>query len=128
MFTLEQIRLAHSKVKSGADFPSYAREIKELGVYSYVSFVTDGHTDYFGKKGYQTSSQARYEQLAIADRSNIEEFIKELKDHQQGGTDYITFCRLSAKMGVEKWVVDITKMTCTYYDKSGGSMLIEDIP
>ena len=31
MFTLEQIELAHSKVKSGAEFPRYIQEIKELG-------------------------------------------------------------------------------------------------
>ncbi len=28
MFTVEQIKAAHSKVKSGADFPSYIKEIK----------------------------------------------------------------------------------------------------
>ena len=32
MFTVEQIKAAHSKVKSGADFPSYIKEIKSLGV------------------------------------------------------------------------------------------------
>jgi uncharacterized protein YbcV (DUF1398 family) len=37
MFTLEQIKQAHSKVKSGADFPKYIQEIKILG----------GETDYF---------------------------------------------------------------------------------
>ena len=32
MFTLDQIREAHSRVKSGADFPKYARELTEMGV------------------------------------------------------------------------------------------------
>lgn len=31
MFTVEQIETAHAKVKSGADFPNYIKEIKELG-------------------------------------------------------------------------------------------------
>ena len=35
MFTVEQIKAAHSKVQSGADFPAYIREIKELGVTHY---------------------------------------------------------------------------------------------
>jgi Protein of unknown function (DUF1398) len=35
MFKVEQIKAAHGKVKSGADFPSYIREIKVLGVTSY---------------------------------------------------------------------------------------------
>jgi uncharacterized protein YbcV (DUF1398 family) len=30
--------------------------------------------------------------------------------------------------GVEKWTVDTTAMTCTYYDKSGKMMLEEEIP
>lgn len=31
MFTIEQIKTAHSQVKSGADFPAYIQEIKKLG-------------------------------------------------------------------------------------------------
>ena len=37
MFTLEQIKLAHSKVKSGADFPAYIKELKALGVIPTIS-------------------------------------------------------------------------------------------
>jgi hypothetical protein len=32
MFTIEQIKQAHNKVKSGADFPKYIQEIKKLGM------------------------------------------------------------------------------------------------
>ena len=32
MFSLDQIQQAHSKLKSGADFPVYIHEIKLLGV------------------------------------------------------------------------------------------------
>lgn len=32
MFTIQQIKDAHSKVKSGADFPAYIQDIKKLGV------------------------------------------------------------------------------------------------
>jgi hypothetical protein len=39
MFTVEQIKASHSKVKSGADFPSYIEEIKVLGVTHYA--ITD---------------------------------------------------------------------------------------
>jgi hypothetical protein len=42
MFTVEQIKTAHGKVKSGADFPAYIQDIKKLGVTSYETFVTDG--------------------------------------------------------------------------------------
>lgn len=32
MFTLEQIKAAHSNVRSSADFPAYIQAIKNLGV------------------------------------------------------------------------------------------------
>ena len=45
MFTVEQIKAAHSKVKSGADFPKYIRDIKLLGVTAYETWVVDSHTE-----------------------------------------------------------------------------------
>lgn len=128
MFTIEQIKEAHSKVKSGADFPAYIREIKKLGVTGYETFVTDGHTDYYGASDYTTASPARYESLVIADECNKSQFISGLKEHQQGKTDFLAFIGMSAATGVEKWVVDMEKMTCTYYDLSGEEVLLEQIP
>ena len=46
MFTLDQIKAAHSQVKSGADFPKYIQDIGKLGVLKYEHFVADGHTTY----------------------------------------------------------------------------------
>ena len=128
MFTVEQIKAAHSKVKSGADFPAYIQDIKKLGVTFYETFVTDGHTDYFGANDYKTSSVAKYETLAIAETSNIEQFKADIKAHQQGKTDYPTFCKDCAKSGIEKWTVCMDKMTCTYYNLGGNEILVEHIP
>lgn len=128
MFTVEQIKNAHSKVQSGADFPAYIQEIKELGVQSYETFLRDGHTVYSGLNNYQTSSPARYEPMTIAADCQAEPFKKALKEHQQGKSDYNTFIRLSADFGIHKWAVDMDKMTCTYYDLSGGAVLVEIIP
>jgi len=128
MFTVEQIKAAHSKTKSGADFPGYIRDIMKLGVAGYETFVTDGHSVYFGHGGYTKQSEAKYPALTVAAASNREEFVKELKAHQQGKTDYMTFCRGAAANGVEKWLVDMETMTCTYLDKAGNKMLVEHIP
>ena len=128
MFTVEQIKQAHSKVKSGADFPAYIQDIKKLGVISYETFVTDGHTDYYGVNAYKTSSAGRYGALTIAEMANAEQFKADLKAHQQGKTDYPTFCKDCANSGVEKWTVSMDKMTCTYYDKAGNEIVVEDIP
>jgi uncharacterized protein YbcV (DUF1398 family) len=128
MFTIEQIKAAHSKVKSGADFPKYVQELIALGVTYYEAFVSDGHIDYSGKDGYQISSASRYNPLVVAEESNIAQFKNELKAHQQGKTDYMTFCNDCANSGVEKWAVCMKKMTCTYYDKAGNELLVEIIP
>ncbi|SUJ21249.1 Phage envelope protein [Sphingobacterium spiritivorum] len=128
MFTIEQIRQAHAKVKSGADFPSYMREIKAFGVLGYNAYVADGRIDYFGAEGYTTSAPAKYDSLEVASQSDIVQFRKDLKDHQQGLTDYLTFCRDCARSGVEKWIIDMDRMTCAYYDKAGNELLIENIP
>ena len=128
MFTVEQIKAAHNNVKSGADFPAYIQDIKKLGVTYYETFVTDGHTDYYGANDYKTSAPAKYEPLTIALKCNNEQFKADLKEHQQGKTDYPTFIGMSAKFGVEKWAVCMEKMTCTYYDKAGNEILVEKIP
>jgi len=128
MFTVEQIKAAHSKVKSGADFPAYIQDIKRLGVTYYETFVTDGHTDYSGPNDYKTTAPARYEPLTIAPECDIQQFKVGLKEHQQGKTDYPTFIGMSAKLGVEKWAVCMEKMTCTYYDLAGNEILVEQIP
>ncbi len=128
MFTVEQIKAAHSKVKSGADFPAYIQEIKKLGVTFYETYVTDGHTDYFGENNFKTSAPAKYPKLNIAETSNTKQFKIDLKEHQQGKTDFLTFIGMCATFGIEKWSVCLDKMTCTYYDKSKNEILVEMIP
>jgi len=58
----------------------------------------------------------------------LEEFKIELKAHQQGKTDYLTFIRMCADTGIDMWEISIDKMTCTYFDKAGNEVLIEQIP
>lgn len=128
LFTIEQIKAAHSKVKSGADFPKYIQAIKSFGVTAYETWVKDSHTDYSGTNSFQTSSKPMYESLTITDTVNKQKFEHSLKAHQQGQTDYFTFCGNCAETGIEKWFVCLDKMTCTYYDKSGNTILVEKIP
>jgi len=128
MFTVKQIEDAHSKVKTGADFPNYIQEIKQLGVQSFETYVKDSHTKYFGENNFTTKSEPKYADLIIADQSDQEKFSKQLKSHQKGETDYMKFCQDCAETGIEKWIVDLDKFTCTYYDKAGNMILTEEIP
>ena len=128
MVTVEQIKAAHSKVKSGADFPAYIREIKAMGVSHYEAYVTDGHIDYHGTGNDTAEVPAKYEALLIADSADEEKFKAGLIAHQQGKTDFLTFIGMCAASGIEKWEVCMEKMTCTYFDKSGNEVLVEGIP
>ena len=127
MFQLEAIKAADTKVKSGTDFPKYIQDLIQLGVMKYDTFVKDGHTLYFGNNNYEVESEPKYTGLAIADMSNAEKFRQYLKIHQQGQTDYPTFCSHAAETGVEKWTVDTWRMTCTYCEKHN-QLLEEKIP
>lgn len=128
MFTVEQIELAHEKVKSGADFPKYIQEIKELGVIAFETFVKDSHTQYFGENNFSINSLPQYQELYIAEITDAQKFMVQLKFHQQGKTDYFTFRKDCAEAGIEKWKVDLNRMTCTYYDQSDNEILVEEIP
>ncbi|MBW8331821.1 MAG: DUF1398 domain-containing protein [Prolixibacteraceae bacterium] len=128
MFTIEQIKEAHSKVKSGADFPKYVQDLIGLGVLTYDVFVSDGHAEYHGNDGCELKSEAKYANQNVAAADDSVKFRHYLKIHQQGETDYFTFCKHAAETGVNKWTVDHQKMTCTYFNSAGNEMLVEKIP
>ncbi|SHI92807.1 DUF1398 domain-containing protein [Flavobacterium terrae] len=128
MFTIAQIKEAHSKVKSGADFPNYIKELVGLGVIGYETFVFDGHGVFEGSEQHKIHTESKYDDLVVSDFVNAEQFKSDLKAHQQGKTDYMTFCNDCAKSGIEKWVISMQKLTCTYFDKNGNELLQEIIP
>ncbi|MGB4843175.1 MAG: DUF1398 family protein [Ferruginibacter sp.] len=128
MFQLKEITEAHSKVKSGADFPAYVQDLIKLGIKKYDTFVSDGHTLFFGENDFRVQSEPKYAALHVADVSDAEKFRYYLNMHQQGKTDYPAFCNHAAEAGVEKWTVNMEQMTCTYYDKLNLKMLEEKIP
>ena len=70
----------------------------------------------------------QYDILKISEVSNKEKFSHYLKIHQQGQTDYYTFCTHCAETGIEKWIVSLDKMTCIYFDKAENEILEEKIP
>lgn len=128
MFTIAQIKEAHSKVKSGADFPQYIQDIIQLGVQGYDTFVNDGHVEYFGEDNFRATATETYDSISIAPSANKERFIEFLVMHQDGQTDYLTFCKHAGQCGIAKWSVNIIEMVCTYYDSAENPILIEKIP
>ena len=118
MFTIEQIKQAHDKVQTAADFSNYIKDLIELGVLGYDTHVKDGEVSYFGKDDFSVSTADKYPAIKIAPTANKERFIEFLVIHQDGQTDYLTFCNDAANCGIASWRVDIIEMTCTYFDAS----------
>lgn len=127
-FTIEDIKTEHQKVKSGADFPRYIKAIKSLGVSHYTAYVAEGNTEYFDDNNESAHTGSKYDKLTIAEKVNFDHFKARLKLHQQGGTDYMTFCKDCAENGIEGWKMDLNAMTCTYFDKERREILVEQIP
>lgn len=128
MFTIEQIKEAHAKVQSGADFPNYIQDLIILGVKGYDTFVNNGSVEYYGVNNYTVNTDEKYPEIKVENSANKERFIEFLVAHQDGQTDYITFCNQAGQCGIAKWRVDIIEMTCTYFDKLEAEILIEKIP
>jgi uncharacterized protein YbcV (DUF1398 family) len=128
MFTLDQIRMAHSKVKSGADFPAYIRDLRSFGVHAYETFVSDGHSVFRSEEGEEVISPAKYDTIQVQEISHAEVFVQKLNHHQQGRSSYPEFCADCAATGIEKWAVDLNRMTCSYFDKAENKILVEQIP
>lgn len=127
MFTLEQIDEIHQKLGNIKGFPHYVKALQSLGVEKFDSYLTDGHSDYFGADGYQISSEPVHETLLIADLSDRKSFLEHLSLHEAGKTDYMTMSRGLAASGIEKWTVDTREATMTYYDKKKNKLLVESI-
>jgi uncharacterized protein YbcV (DUF1398 family) len=127
-FTLHDLKAAHAKVETGADFPRYIREIKSQGLRHYDFMVQDGKTIYYGEDDHIVEAPAIYDRLAINPVSAAEELRRAITIHQQGQTDFPTFCKQAAEAGVYKWVIDTEKMVCIYLDTEGSILVEEPIP
>lgn len=128
MFTLAQIEAAHSNVESGKNFPEFARKVREMGVSTFETFVGDGSVIYKGNDGYEVSGVQQYAPILVYGIVNPEKFLSDLRNHQQGNTDFFQFCKDCADSGVHKWIVDLNAKTCTYYDLAGTAIFEEKIP
>ena len=125
MFTLEHINDVHDRLGNAETFTEYVRALKSLGVEGFSSYLSDGHSEYFGRDGYTLESPAVHEQLTIADTGNREQFLEHLHLHAQHKTTYLEMSKGLADSGIERWTVDANKLTMAYYDKAGNELLLE---
>ncbi len=104
------------------------QEIKSLGWVYYGYMVTDGSTVYHGANNSKVQNGAIYPSKNINSESSLEELKHIIKIHQQGQTNFLTFCEQAAAAGVNHWTVDTRRMACIYVDCAGTEMLAEPIP
>ncbi len=124
-FTLENIEEAGRKY-SGTLFYKLVQEFIKMGIVENIFNLKEGVRVY----------KTRLDEINIEFvRVNInqtevdkETFKSILKNHQQGNTDFMTFCKEVGEVGVYKWVIDTHNMTCSYYDTFENLVLVEEIP
>ncbi|MBA4852125.1 DUF1398 domain-containing protein [Emticicia sp. BO119] len=127
MFTLDQINEIHNNFGKKSTLPQYLHALNEIGVMKYDSFITDGHSEYYGAENQLLVSSAIHEKLAIAETSNLEALKIHLELHAQGKTDYFQMIQGLADSGVEKWTFNTSQLTIAYYDKAGNELLADEI-
>jgi uncharacterized protein YbcV (DUF1398 family) len=127
MFTLEQISDLHSRLGRADTLADYVRGLHAIGIVKYDSYLTDGHTEYFGKHNEKVVSPAEHEKLSVAENGNKENLLHHLKLHEQRKTTYIEMSKGLAESGIEKWTVDSRKMTMTFCDRAGNALLVEKL-
>ena len=96
-FTLEQINQAQKN--NNYNFPKLIEEFKKIGVDYFITSVKDGNTDYFDAENDVFSTDG-HQDFLVSDNVNKEIFAKRLKLHQNGKTDFQTFCQDCAENGV----------------------------
>ena len=127
MFTQKQIDDIHDRLGNENTLPEYLRALSDIGVEAYDSFISDGHSEYFGKDGQVVVSPPAHEVLDIATTSNREKFLQELELSSEGKSSYLEMSKGLAASGIEKWTFDTSAMTMSYFDINGVAMLIEAI-
>ena len=125
MFTIEEVNQLHDRLGSARTFAEYVRALKALGIERYDSYLAEGHSEYFGQGSHRIVSPAVHEVLSVAETGQRETFVEHLRRHEQRQTTYLEMSRGLAQSGIEKWTVDTSRMTMTFYDKAGTEMLVE---
>ena len=125
MFQVEQI------IKIKLENPSFlylVKEVKKIGVVASKFFVSEGEEYYFGENNFEIKLDPIYSKIEVNKLVNKDGFANILLLHQKGETNFITFCKQAAEVGVYYWVVDLIKMNVIYYDTYGNIILEELIP
>ncbi len=127
MFTLRQIDKIHDELGNADTLSAYLRALSAIGVVSYDSFISDGHSRYYAADGASILSGPVHETLEIAGMSNKTQFLECLKLSEDGAIGYLEMSKRLAESGLKKWTFDTRQLTITYFDVHGEPMLTEGV-
>jgi uncharacterized protein YbcV (DUF1398 family) len=127
MFTHEQIADIHDRLGNRDTLGVYLHALRDIGVKTYDSYLTDGHSEYFDVDGQRLVGPAFHETFTIAATCDRERFLQYMQQVEQGGVGYVEMSKALADHGVEKWTFDTEKLTITYFDKAGYVLLSEKV-
>jgi len=127
MFTMAQIDDLHRRFGRADLLPEYLHALAAIGVVRYESYLSDGHSEFFGGDGDRVDSPAYHDALMVAEVSDRSAFLEHLERHANGETSYLEMSAGLAASGVEKWVADTEGLTMTYVDRAGSALLVETL-
>ncbi len=127
MFTIEEIENLHLASEKGMDFIEFLNKLKEMNVEYYDFYVSDGRYKYTHIDGDSIETKPLYEKKEISTVSNVGMLKQSVKVHQNGDTDFLTFCRQASESGVMIWRVEITNLRVTYLGHDFGELLVENM-
>ncbi|HAR4501080.1 TPA: DUF1398 domain-containing protein [Staphylococcus aureus] len=125
--TLSAIQQAHQQF-TGVDFPKLFKAFKDMGMTYNIVNIQDGTATYVHQSEDDIVTSSIKSNHPVAPRSNQSIVQDVLTRHQQGQTDFETFCDEMAEAGIYKWHIDIQAGTCTYIDLKEQAIISELIP
>lgn len=126
-FKLSAIQQAHQQF-TGVDFPKLFKAFKDMGMTYNIVNIQDGTATYVHQSEDDIVTSSVKSNHPVAPSSNQSIVQDVLTRHQQGQTDFETFCDEMAQAGIYKWHIDIQAGTCTYIDLQEQAIISELIP
>lgn len=126
-FKLSAIQQAHQQF-TGVDFPKLFKAFKDMGITYNIVNIQDGTATYVHQSEDDIVTSSVKSNHPVAPSSNQSIVQDVLTRHQQGQTDFETFCDEMAQAGIYKWHIDIQAGTCTYIDLQEQAIISELIP
>ena len=116
-FTLSAIQQAHQQF-TGVDFPKLFKAFKDMGMTYNIVNIQDGTATYVHQSEDDIVTSSVKSNHPVAQKSNKTIVQDVLTRHQQGQTDFETFCDEMAEAGIYKyssWYLYLYRLERTSY-------------